>query len=258
MARIRTIKPEFFTSEVVASLPLRARLTWIGIWTHADDEGRCRDNAKLIKAAVYPLDDLPAADVEEDLDALADRGLIQRYEVEGKHYFHIPGWHEHQYINKPTPSRLPDPPGAGKTEIPGDPPETPGNAGGSPVGSGSGKEEKTLSPQAAADAQPPLLKIVPPDPLSRFPEFYAAYPKRVDRRRAEKSWVKLIKEKIDPQHMIDAATRYAEATKETEIKYIKHPATWLNAGSYDDQLEPKKKAKTFTDGYGNVMSATGW
>lgn len=40
MAKIRSIKPDFFTSEDVSALPLRARLTWIGLWTHCDDHGR--------------------------------------------------------------------------------------------------------------------------------------------------------------------------------------------------------------------------
>jgi hypothetical protein len=42
MPRIRSIKPDFFKSEDVAALPLRARLLWIGLWTQCDDHGRTR------------------------------------------------------------------------------------------------------------------------------------------------------------------------------------------------------------------------
>jgi hypothetical protein len=109
MARIRTIKPGFFSSEDVSVLPMRARLTWIGLWTQCDDEGRTKDNTKLIKAAVWPLDNVTLRDIEEDLATLAVRKRIVRYEVDGKRYLAITNWREHQRINKPTPSKIPPP-----------------------------------------------------------------------------------------------------------------------------------------------------
>lgn len=109
MARIRTIKPEFFTSLTISDLPLTARLTFIGLWTHADDSGRCVDDARLIKAAVWPLDDRTAADVEVDLQALSERSLIIRYALNRKRYLAVTGWSEHQRINRPTKSKFPAP-----------------------------------------------------------------------------------------------------------------------------------------------------
>jgi hypothetical protein len=109
MARIRSIKPEFFTSIQVANLPIEARLTFIGLWTHCDDEGRCVDDARLIKAALWPLDDRTAADVESDLGALSELSLILRYTVGGRRFIAIVGWSEHQRINRPSPSKYPVP-----------------------------------------------------------------------------------------------------------------------------------------------------
>jgi hypothetical protein len=109
LARIRTIKPEFFTSLTIADLTIEARLTFIGLWTHVDDEGRCVDDARLIKAAVWPLDDRTATDVEKDLGALSESSLILRYTVGGRSYIAIRSWSEHQKINRPTKSRLPGP-----------------------------------------------------------------------------------------------------------------------------------------------------
>ncbi|MFI5473156.1 hypothetical protein ACIA6D_23315 [Streptomyces cacaoi] len=109
MARIRTIKPEFFTSLTVADLPLTARLTFVGLWTHADDAGRCVDDPRLIKAAIWPLDDRTAADVELDLRALSESSLITRYTLKQKRYIAVTGWDEHQRINRPTASKLPAP-----------------------------------------------------------------------------------------------------------------------------------------------------
>lgn len=109
MARIRTIKPEFFTSLTVADLTPEQRLTFIGLWTHVDDAGRCVDDARLIKAAVWPLDDRTAADIEVDLKALTESSLITRYILNRKRYIAVKNWAEHQRINRPSPSKLPAP-----------------------------------------------------------------------------------------------------------------------------------------------------
>lgn len=114
MSRIRSIKPEFFASEDVSVLPLRARLTWIGLWTHCDDHGRTKDQAKLIKAAVWPLDNVSLRDIEEDLAALAAARRIARYEWNGNRYLAVVNWHHHQRPNRP-----------GKPKHPGTPVPTP-------------------------------------------------------------------------------------------------------------------------------------
>jgi hypothetical protein len=106
MARIRSIKPEFFTSLTIADLTPEQRLTFIGLWTHVDDEGRCVDDARLIKAAIWPLDDRTAADIEGDLGVLSESSLILRYTLNRKRYLAVRGWSEHQKINRPTPKNL--------------------------------------------------------------------------------------------------------------------------------------------------------
>lgn len=110
MARIRTIKPSFFRSEDVSVLPLRARLTWIGLWTQCDDAGRTKDNARLIKGDIWPLDDVSLKDIEDDLATLANHGRIVRYTVAGGQFLSIVNWRGHQAIPKPSPSRYPPPP----------------------------------------------------------------------------------------------------------------------------------------------------
>lgn len=130
--RIRTIKPEFWTSLKVASLPPMVRLQFVGLWNYADDEGRGVDEPRLIKAALFPLDDdYTADDVEVGMACLAAQLLIARYGYGGLRYFSIVGWPEHQSISKPRPSRFPEPSG-----------NTPGVllAGREGKGTGNGKE----------------------------------------------------------------------------------------------------------------------
>lgn len=111
MARIRTIKPEAFTSESLSAVPVAARWTFFGLLTMVDDEGRCRDEPRLVKAHVYALDDdITAADVRQHLDALEKVDCIRRYQVGGRAYLYVTNFRAHQKINRPTPSKIPPPP----------------------------------------------------------------------------------------------------------------------------------------------------
>lgn len=107
MARIRTIKPDAFTSHSLSLVPRGVRWTFAGLWTYADDDGRARDDVRLIKAALYPIDDeVSLTMLAEDLELLNKVGCICRYEVNGRYYLHMPNW-QHQVINRPSPSKLP-------------------------------------------------------------------------------------------------------------------------------------------------------
>ena len=47
MARIRTIKLEFWEDEKLAKLPVHARLLFIGTWNFADDNGALLANPRV-------------------------------------------------------------------------------------------------------------------------------------------------------------------------------------------------------------------
>jgi hypothetical protein len=110
MPRIRTIKPDFFKSEDVSALPMRARLTWIGLWTQCDDHGRTKDNVKLIKGDLWALEDVSLRDIEEDLTVLEAHGRIVRYSAGGVRYLAVVNWHQHQAINRMSAAKHPAPP----------------------------------------------------------------------------------------------------------------------------------------------------
>ncbi|MCH7302701.1 hypothetical protein MBA34_27245, partial [Pseudomonas capeferrum] len=100
MARIRTIKPEFWTSEQVMECSAMARLLFIGIWNFCDDAGNHPMSPKTIKALVFPGDDITALAVEGLLTELVTNRLITIYEAASKQYLHVNGWH-HQKIDRP-------------------------------------------------------------------------------------------------------------------------------------------------------------
>lgn len=112
MARIRSIKPEIRTSEKVAAWPIAQRFFWIMLWGYCDDFGRGKDNARLIWADSFPLDDEVAVDdIEQWMTRFADDGVIERYEVDRGRYFRIVNWTEHQKVSHPAKSVIPCPHG---------------------------------------------------------------------------------------------------------------------------------------------------
>ena len=102
MARIRSIKPEFWTSEQIVECSPNARLMFVGLWTFADDNGIHPTNPMRIKMQVFPADDISSADIRRMLDELSLNGLIEIYDVDGKEFFRITGWGKHQKIDQPT------------------------------------------------------------------------------------------------------------------------------------------------------------
>lgn len=104
MSRIRTIKPEFFTSEDIVSLSPLARLLYIATWCDADKEGRLLWKPRTFKLRYFPGDD---CDVQALCDELVQSGLIVLY---GDGLAYIPSFGKHQHINpRESKSTLPDP-----------------------------------------------------------------------------------------------------------------------------------------------------
>jgi len=123
MARIRSIKPEFFRSRKLAECSPRARLTFIGLWTLADDEGRYQYEPELLKADLWPWEpDVGPKETDDCVAELVERGRLCQYEHGGHVYLHIVNWHEHQVISHKGKSRNP----ACPRETHGGPPEPSG------------------------------------------------------------------------------------------------------------------------------------
>ncbi|MDP3952615.1 hypothetical protein [Microbacterium sp.] len=113
MARIRSVKPGYFTSlDTAGQLSRDCRLHFAGLWTYADDHGRGVDDSRLIKAAVWPLDDdIQGPEVEALQAELEAAGRIVRYvdSTNGRRYFEITNWADHQKPNRPQDSSYPAP-----------------------------------------------------------------------------------------------------------------------------------------------------
>lgn len=80
-----------------------------------------------------------------------------------------------------------------------------------------------------------------------FDEFWDEYPvgRKVKKKRAERAYDKAIKEVSHETIMsgLKAYKAHLESEK-TPRKFILHPASWLNDGCWDDELESEKEMTT--------------
>lgn len=97
MARIRSIKPDFFTDADLGELSPLHRLLFAGLWCLQDRNGVCEDKPREIKVKALPYD---ACDVDAMLWDLAEGGFIVRYEASGEALIFTPGFSDHQHPHK--------------------------------------------------------------------------------------------------------------------------------------------------------------
>src|SRR5262245_50809441 len=104
MARIRTVKPDFWTDEAVANCSHAARLLLIAAKNFADDHGGLPRSAKQLKAQAMPYDN---TDCEPLIQELLKNRLMVEYEAGGNRYLHITDFETEQRIEKKAQPRWP-------------------------------------------------------------------------------------------------------------------------------------------------------
>jgi hypothetical protein len=111
MARIRTIKPEFWEDYRMArELTRDQRLFYIGLWNESDDEGRFLAHPRRLLGVIFPYeDDFTEEWVSDSLRVLVDTGRVVLYEAGGEPYGQLTKFADHQRINRPSPSKIPSP-----------------------------------------------------------------------------------------------------------------------------------------------------
>lgn len=105
MARIRTIKPEFWQNEHLASVSEHARLLAIALLNHSDDKGYFLANPALVRSACFPFEE-NSEKVRGSLQELSGIGYIEVRNCGGKAIGSICKFLDHQRIDKPQKSKL--------------------------------------------------------------------------------------------------------------------------------------------------------
>ena len=256
--RIRSIRPEFWSSEDVAAMDWHTRLVYIGLWSYVDDNGVGRDSERLIVAALFPLDEcLSEASVRTHgaLKQLETGGQITRYEVNGKRYLHIVAWDTHQKINRASASRYPLPDKAvtcgNETPTPqthgalSEPSVSPhakrslGEGENGRRGEGEkGKKDSCASTDVErelAPSNPPKTKTAKNDQLEAdFADWWATYPRKRGKGQALRAY-RAARKKTTAEALHSALTRQTKTLTARGAEYCPYPATWLNGERWTDQ-----------------------
>ena len=83
----------------------------------------------------------------------------------------------------------------------------------------------------------------------RFSRFWAAYPRKVGKQAAKKSWSRLHPSEELTQAILQAveAQKQSRQWRENNGQFIPNPATWLNQGRWEDELPKGESSNPFLD-----------
>jgi len=99
------IDPKFWQDDKMMSLTPMHRLLFIGIWNYSDDAGIHKNSDSMLKAEVFPCDDITVEEVGQLKDKLIQQQLIVPFNSEGIELFYVKNWKIYQAIQKPIPSK---------------------------------------------------------------------------------------------------------------------------------------------------------
>ncbi|CVF18734.1 Primosomal protein I [Serratia marcescens] len=201
MARIRTIKPEFWTDEDMAEVSEAACLLAIGLLNYADDEGYFNANPKLIKAAVFPIRE-PSVSIPVMLRELSNHGYLSMfYTSDNRQFGLIKNFAKHQVVNKPRPSKIKE-----MELLPYSYGSTTGSLPlGMDQGSGNGKDKTPLCAREKNLPADPPQEQQPPFPLNgnQFGKFtmHNGWQPGADFQRMAATWGMKIAEPVTPEEL---------------------------------------------------------
>ena len=226
MARIRTIKPEFWASEQVMDCKPITRLLFIGLWNFVDDFGRAPVAPRTIKAQVMPGDSCSGSDIQDMLNELSAVGLIRFYTADEKMFFEITGWSKHQKIDNPSKYKVCPAPSDDQSQIVAIPSEESKQIG----LEGRGKEEEKK--------KDPCAVVKPTRTDEKFEEFWKSLPKRDGanpKEPARRLFEAAVKSGDDPEAIIAGARQCARAeSKNAGTPYIPQAVKWLRDKRWRD------------------------
>lgn len=214
MARIRTLKPSFFRSRSLARCSRDARLTFQGLWVEADDCGRGIADPRVLKGAIWPLDDdVTADDVRHHMSELVETGHIRLYQVGEEDFYEIANWEEHQAAAYRRGSATFPAPFCTSLHDEKCKKVLEGN-----------KEGNKEGQRTRADAR-----------TNGFAAFWSAYPRKVGKPRAERAFENALG--LAPMNEIMGGLENwtsAWSSERTPEKFIPHASTWLNDQRWKD------------------------
>lgn len=241
MARIRSIHPGLTSDEAYMSMSMTAKAAWTPLWMQCDDHGIFEWKPIVLKAIIFPADNVKFDEVLLELEQL---GCVMRIEIAGKPCGIVRNFARYQRPKNPSYRYFRDTPipveygkyiGLKDAATPVLPQPTPSPTEIPPQRKEEGGKREEIEKKA-------LEPVAKPQPRASadFLAFKAAFPKRDGAQPwapAEKKFNALVKTGVDPQVMVRAASALAreEASRgNAGTKFIPQAITWLNQQRFID------------------------
>ena len=221
MARIRTIKPKFWDDLKIGKLSRDARLLYIGMWNFADDCGVVIGSAIWLKSKVFPYDQLQMQQFEKWIKELEINGFIYLFSYMDEEFIYLPTFSRHQVINKPNFEDLNIP----KTVLDKLLKES-GNQ--SRINHGIITEQSVPIEEEEIEKENNTKESD-----EEFDRFWNMYDyKKGDKTKVKKKFLSL--SRADREKIFETLPLYVESTPDKQ--YRKHPQTYLNNRSWEDEI----------------------
>lgn len=246
MARIRSIHPGLASDECYMSMSMPAKAAWPMLWTECDDHGVFEWKPIVLKARIFPADNIDFAGL---LAEFVELGCVMKAEVGGKPYGFIRNFCKYQRPKSPT-YRHPFPEcarsfvgdsGTATEELPQTFPMPTEIA---PLMKGEGVKEEGKTLPETKSPTPNVRSVGKPTrpAVDEFQDrFWKAYPSRGDasnpKAPALEKFAKAVKGGADPEAIIAAAQRYAEVERKAGrlgTEKVAQALTWLNQRRWGD------------------------
>jgi len=228
VARIRTIKPEFWINPQMARMDELTQLIAIALLNFADDEGYFFADPNLVRSQCRPYDD-NSTKIKHSLELLQKIGYIKIIQTETHGAIgHIVNFTTHQKIDRPNSSNI-------KRFFESNNRRT--------FDEHSSNNRRKVDEQSSGERKGKERNILCSSDESMndvcdsdFEVFWKAYPKKTGKGAAEKSWLKL---KPNLKKVL-AALEWQKETlqwKKDNKQFIPMPATYLNQRRWEDEPE---------------------
>lgn len=255
--RIRSTKPEFWRSKLIASVSWDARLVLKALESYVDDNGVGEDDVNVLVGDCF-LHDLirepsrTLARVSEAISELHRAGLVWRYTSDERNLLYISFWESVQRIDKAQAGRNPRPDGTSdyKDSIIRESVATPreeslllapgtGEQRNRGTGEQGNRGTDTSAPAALARA---------------FDEAWSHWPKKVERKPAVEKFKVAVKKFGDVDELVAVVSRFGDAyARTTDKQMVPALGRWLAHERWDDELpQPRSIQRAPTRGEENL------
>jgi hypothetical protein len=252
MARIRSVHPGLTSDEAYMSMSMTAKAAWTPLWMQCDDHGIFEWKPIVLKALIFPADNVDFAAVLSELEKL---GCVRRLDIQGRPHGVVRNFAKYQRPKNPSyrhfkPEELPAEVGSyiaikGAT-TPVLPQPSPSAIENHPQMKEEGGRRKVDKEESR-----PVAKTQP-DASADFIELKRIYPKRLGDYKwalAERKFNSLVKTGVNPKVILAAARRLEETQRKLGnigTQFVPMPASWLNSedfvfvavSSFDDGPKP--------------------